>query len=318
MKMLVTGAGGFLGRNLVGLLSEACHEVLAVSSQPEQTLRSGWVRDVLGHVDELTTVVPTDELFTRDGVFEGVDVVINAGFPRALGGHDLARGLDFQAALFAAARDSGVGRVLNISSQSVYDSARSTAATEDDPIVLDTPYATAKYAVELLADAILSPIPTVHLRLSSLIGPGFDQRVVNKMVAAAIGGGELRVSGGDQVFDFMDVRDAARAVALMAEAPLLTRTEVLNVGANAAVTLLEIAETVARVLGQAFDLKVVVNVEAGSTAPRSSALQCDRLLDAYGFAPKCSREDTIRAIAFSTPSSIANPSSECAASNPRP
>lgn len=298
MRIMLTGAGGFLGRHLIGMLTAAGHHVIAVSSQPEAELRNAWVASSEQLRGELIEVVSTTDLFAvADDRFASLDVLVNAGFPRAATGPLLAQGLDFQARLFGEAAQAGVGRAVNISSQSVYDGERAVAAAEGDEAYLDTPYATAKYASEIIAEALLGDIPLVHLRLSSLIGPGFDQRLVNKMVLRALAGHDLQVAGGAQIFDFMDVRDAARAVALMCEAPLQGSPETVNIGSANPMTLLEIAECVVRVLHEDFAVDTVVNVEPAESAPRSSALDCRKLIEEYGFAVEYDLRSTIRAIA---------------------
>src|SRR5690606_2019047 len=131
---------------------------------------------------------------------------------------------------------------------SVYDSSRTSPALEGDPLVLDSAYATAKYAVELMIDQVCRSSAVVHLRLASLIGVGFEQRVVNKMHAGALRTGRLRAQRTGQILDFMDVRDAARAIATVVQIEAWHGTSILNVGSSSPHTLIEIATIVQQVL----------------------------------------------------------------------
>lgn len=283
-RVLVTGAGGFLGKHLVGELVGAGHKVIAVSSQDESAIRSTWAETSSGYRDDLVTVVCTDDLFELS--LTGCDIAVNAGFARVQQGIELAAGMDFQVRLLEKLHEDGVGRVVNVSSQSVYDPTRTVAAREGDPVCPTNPYATAKYAQELFADALLLNAEVMHLRLASLIGVGFDQRLVNKMVARAVETDQLTVTGGSQVFDFMDVRDAARAVALLSLAHMDASRDIVNVGSGQQHTLLQIAEAVSTALREERGSSVSVEVVESTAVSTSSALETSKLIQQYRFLPK--------------------------------
>lgn len=298
MRILVTGAGGFLGTTLVPLLTGASHEVVAVSSQPEAELRERWSFSGLEYCDDVVTTVRTDDLLGNADSLDDVDVVINAGFPRTQDAPSLAVGLEFQTRLFLTALEAGCRRVINVSSQSVYPAAREYPATEEHPLGNDSPYAAAKCAVEFAANALLRGSEVVHLRLASLIGVGFEQRFINKMVDQVLRGEDLSVNGGAQIFDFMDVRDAAAAVALMCTAPLTRSPEVVNVGSASPLSLGQIANQVVEVMADDFTRFSGVNIVPHAGPRHSSAMDCEKLVAEYGFVPKYTLKDTVRAVAL--------------------
>jgi dTDP-glucose 4,6-dehydratase len=291
-RILVTGAGGFLGRHLVGELTREGHQVVAVTSQPEETLRATWNHSTPEHRDNLVEVVGTGNVF--DYPMIDIDVVVNAGFARVQQGAELAKGMDFQYQLLRTLGEARVGRVINISSQSVYDPTRTIVAQETDQPSLTNPYATAKYAQELLAEAFLRTSELLHIRLASLIGVGFDQRLVNKMVTRARETQTISVVGGAQIFDFMDVRDAARAVALLCSVQLTQSPEVVNVGAGQPHSLLEIAECVVAVFREERGLHVELDYVSSESPIVSSELDCSRLSSIYEFQSSFSLRDTVR------------------------
>ena len=64
-----------------------------------------------------------------------------------------------------------------------------------------------------------------HYRIASLIGPGFDQRITNILIKNLINGIPLKVVDGAQVMGYMDVRDAANAIAAWEPVGVITSYE---------------------------------------------------------------------------------------------
>lgn len=300
MRIVVTGAGGFLGCHLVPRLADAGYEVIASSSQEPSHLRSQWATGRDGTDVESVAVVPPAKTTEIIGEAGPIDVLIHGAFPRNLGGSQLAGGLDYNADLFRAADAAGVRLVVNVSSQSVYDPKRMDAASESSPLVLGTPYATAKYATEVMATRICTRPRVVNARLASLIGIGFDQRVVNKMVARAADGHGLTVKGSDQAFGFMDVRDAANALIAVATGALRqdrgdqSPNDVVNIGVNGDVSLRSIALLVADIARQEIGTSVAVDESEAVNPTCTSALDVSKLATEYGFSAKISLEETVR------------------------
>ena len=275
--VMVTGAGGFLGRNLVAELASRGHAVYAVTSKSEGELGAS----------ELAAVVPNRDFEAIAELMDGADVLVNCAFPRNVDGYQLADGMDYLQRVFAIAGASQVGAVVNISSQSVYSQTRTEPAREDTPVCLESKYAVAKYASEQLLEAYCGDKPHTNIRLASLIGPGFDQRVVNKMVARALDCGQVAVSGENIVFDYMDVADAVCALACMVRAENSDWDPVYNLGSGQPESLLCLAELVVSSLrGHALDCELAESELLPSA--RSSALDAAAFERRFNWAPRLS------------------------------
>lgn len=300
MRVAITGATGLLGSALVThFASSQDFTVVALTSRTAEEAVAQWSAATCHDWDSRSVeVIETAARGVSDAVKSAgrLDWVVNCAFPRARGGLQLAAGLDYQQSLFAAAARSDVGAVLNMSSQSVYRDDRTEPADENAELDLDTPYATAKYAAELFAQSSLRGIPLIQGRLSSLIAPGFEQRVVNKLVRRAMSGDDLTITTPHVVFDFMDVRDAVGATAaILAQTPV-SGASVLNIGSGRPVSLGQIGETVAAVVRTDHRRDTSVAVSE-SDDRRSSALDCTLLRTRYGFEPLFTLTDTVRDIA---------------------
>lgn len=225
-KIIVTGAGGFLGSNLVDVLvrkEEYC--VYALSSQRHQLQQTNTMENIqYRHKDDIFS--EKGEQILNDAV------VVNCAFPRNTSGIELADGLRYIQRLFDKSVECGAKAVINISSQSVYSQTRENIATEATPIFLASPYAVGKYATELMLESACkrTGMPYTNLRMASLIGPGFSQRIVNRLVKQAIEGKKLQAVRNNQKYGFLDIEDAVRALIILLDTDAKQWKPVYNIG----------------------------------------------------------------------------------------
>lgn len=276
-KIVITGASGFLGRHLLKVLREEPGlQICALSSRPEELSEETGAQEIIFlHKDAVFG--PEAEEILRGAV------VIHCAYPRNSKGAEIADGLLYIRRVFEAAAEHHAAAVINISSQSVYPSDRAFPAKEDTPLSLENSYAVGKYAVELMLEGILSGTETAFtsLRMASLIGPGFDQRIVNRFVKQALESGAVTVRKNRQQFGFMDVLDAAEAIARIALSDPRKWERVYNIGPERSVTLTEIADTVASVTKESCGRNTTVTVTEGEESS-SSAVDASLFKAAFG------------------------------------
>ena len=292
MRVVVTGSGGFLGNELLKVLSD--YEDIAVVAMTRKPCVEAEGRFAPGR---LSIISPEGEAMSRK--IEGADVLVNCAFPRNVDGFDMANGLDYLSKLYSASAEAGVGGSINVSSQSVYSQRRASAAHEADPLCLESSYAVAKRASELLLDAACPDVPHTHIRLASLIGPGFNQRLTNKMMARALDGKELEIRDEGQQFGFMDVRDAALALALAVKSSPSSWRRVYNLGVDGSYSLKSIVDVINEILQEKTLTPCHVRVvPSGDGSPGlCSALSVKAFRDDFGWIPKYGLKDSLRAIA---------------------
>ncbi|NUL59902.1 NAD(P)-dependent oxidoreductase [Brevibacterium luteolum] len=282
MKVAVTGAGGFLGQRLLPQLVSHRHdvEVVAFSSQDPDTLYS---HDRIEYHDRKSA--------TDEETMSGNEVLVHCAFPRATDGEALAMGLAYNRDVFKAAVHARVTSIVNISSQSVYAINRATAATEDTVVVPAGPYGLAKYASEMMVQSLPEPIKTVSLRVANLVGPGFNQRVLNKMADNALNNGHIEVTSPDTVVDLMDARDAALAVVSIIGSRAWEAHDVINVGSGVPTSLETLAALVGAIVKQQTGHEVTVSTTARNPGSNSS-MGIQRLRSTTGFEARYSMKAT--------------------------
>lgn len=293
-KIVITGASGFLGSHLVERLKgDKRYEVYALSSCPDE------LREKIGgknisylHKDIFSS--STAPVILKDAV------IINCAYPRNSIGTAIANGLRYIQGVFESAVENGAVAIINISSQSVYSQQRTEAATEETTVCLESPYAVGKYAVELMLESICKGRKTAYtnLRMASLIGPGFDQRIVNRFVKQAYSGEVLQVVINDQHFGFLDIEDAVGAIISLIDREDIHWKTIYSVGTGKGYSVKEIADSIKRVfekLGLNFPgMDIKQDDKAGWTTVDYHQINMDT-----GFKPVCSLEKTIHKILIS-------------------
>jgi GDP-4-dehydro-6-deoxy-D-mannose reductase len=236
VKALITGAGGFVGRNLIAHLRECGDEVTALDREVDVTDADaiggaiGEVRpDAVYHLAALSHV---GESWTEPDEYLRVNTI---GTQQVV----------------SACRDAGVGKVLVVGSAEQYGTVRpeDCPIAESTPMQPHSPYATSKVAAEYVAlQAYLAEdVPTVRIRAFNHTGPFQSARFLVPALARRIADAErddrdeIAVGSLEPVRDITDVADVVRAYRLLAEFGV--PGQVYNVCSGTGVSVRKIAET---------------------------------------------------------------------------
>ncbi len=288
-KIIITGSGGFLGQTLLyRLADELQYEVIALTTRVEELKK---IFASCSHIKPTYT-----EIFLKQKLtFDKDDILVNCAFPRNGNGEQMADGLQYISRILSCAMQNCIGAVINISSQSVYSSARLEPATEQTGLDLETRYAVGKYATELLTNMICGSITHTNLRLASLIGPAFDERITNKFVAQALNGKDLHIIGGIQQFGFLDVLDAAEGLIAVLKSDPVNWQEVYNFGINKSYTITEIAACVCELSKTYCKKPIQFSIQADDVI-LNSTLDCNLFMKDFGWNPSWQLYDSIKRI----------------------
>jgi len=210
LKVLITGASGFIGRRLSQTLSESNHSVVGTGR----------------------TVPPSSENFPGKfiaadlqkesdcrSVSRDLDAIVHcAGKAGAWGrsGDYFRANVVATQQLLAAARANGVTRFINLSSPSIYFDYKDQFDLKEDqlPKSFSNAYASTKYEAEKLVSAAHGPhFWTLSLRPRGVIGAG-DRNWLPRIIAMRSRNRLVQVGDGKNIVDFTSVLNLADAVEL--------------------------------------------------------------------------------------------------------
>lgn len=285
MKIAITGAGGFLGRNILEILKNKDCEIYAFSSQ-EAALQKEYMGAENYNFLNVSEEIPYN-----------IDILLNCAFARNEDGEQMAIGLNYIKKVFCQCVEKEVSTVVNISSQSVYSQKREYSADEFSKLNLESKYAIGKYATELLLNTICQKINHTNIRMASLIGCGFDQRIVNKFINVALARKELSVLAGKQAYGYMDVRDAADALVTMCMDYKNAEhwSNIYNLGIKETYSLIEIATEVQKQVETKTGCKVKMKITE-QDAYINTELNSSLFYDTFNWYPKYTLKDTVEDI----------------------
>lgn len=259
MKVLVTGAGGFIGSHVVEALTAAGNEVRALV---RYNGRGDWGHlgacsiDCLQAVDVRQGDV-ADATLVRDLV-DGCDVVLHLaaliGIPYSYAAPGSYASTNILGTLnvLEACRAARTKRVVVTSTSEVYGTAQYAPIDEDHPLQAQSPYAATKIAADKLAESYYRSfdLPVVILRPFNTYGPRQSARaVIPTVIAQALSGcDEIRLGNLLPERDLTFVEDTAHAFVLAATAPDI-EGEVIHFGQGAAISVGDLAAKCLMIVG---------------------------------------------------------------------
>lgn len=249
-RFLVTGGGGFIGRHVVGLLSQkgAHVRVFELAGKADDLAGRPGVEVVAGDLVRPDDVARAAE--GVDGIFHMAVLALNPSTenPRRC----LEINVDGSFNVFEAAHRQGVKKVVFSSASSVYGDTLDVM-DESHPLMARTIYGASKIAGEALLRAMASACSYeyVTLRYMNVYGPFMGFGLVDSVLKRIASGQAPVVHGdGSQSFDFVYVGDVAGATVRAMQADVTD--EVFNVGSGEEKTVRDVVFTLLELTGSPF------------------------------------------------------------------
>jgi dTDP-glucose 4,6-dehydratase len=236
MKVLVTGAAGFIGSTFVRVVLERGGDEVVVLDKLTYAGRRENLQDVADRIEFVEGAIEDRDVVARaiQGCTHVVNFAAESHVDRSIADQDaFARAhVIGTSVLLDAARERGVRRYLQVSTDEVYGSIERGSFTETSPLNPSSPYSATKAAGDLLVSAHVHTygIEAVICRGSNNYGPRqYPEKLIPLCVLNALAGDPLPVYGdGHQIRNWLYVEDFARAIDLVLRQGL--PGEVYNVG----------------------------------------------------------------------------------------
>jgi len=280
-KVLVTGAGGFVGSHLTERLVAEGADIRVLLRYNSQG-RRGWLEESPAEVQKRIQVIwgdLKDPEAVRQAV-RGVQIVFHLGALIAIPFSYQNPTDFFQTNVMGtlhvanACREFNVERLVHTSTSEVYGTAQQVPMTEEHPQTAQSPYSASKIGADRIVESfILSyDLPAVILRPFNTYGPRQSERaVIPTIVRQVLFDDRLKLGSLSPTRDFTFVGDTAAA---FGEAGLAAglRGQTVHFGTGVEISIKDVAETVMRLAGR----ELAIEQEDIRIRPESS--EVDRLL----------------------------------------
>lgn len=279
MKLLITGADGFIGSHLTEALVRGGHEVRAFVFY--NSFNSwGWLDHCSEDVKGKFEVFPGD---IRDphGVrtaMKGCEAVLHLAaliaIPYSYHSPDTYVDTNVKGTLnvLQAAHNLDVKRVIHTSTSEVYGTARFVPITEEHPLQGQSPYSATKIAADQMAYSFYASfgLPVVIARPFNTYGPRQSARAVIPTIITQIAGGcrQVKLGAVSPTRDFNFVQDTVAGFVAMLNSDR-GLGEVINFGSNFEIS---IGDT-ARLIAETMHADVEIVTDEARLRPKNSEVE---------------------------------------------
>lgn len=305
MRVLVTGAAGFIGSHLTEALAADGIQVRALVRYGSQS-SWGWLEHLSAPARDSLEIISGDlrDSECMNKAARGCEIIYHLGAlisipysyesPRSyidvnvIGTHNVLQ----------AAREAGVQRVVVTSTSEVYGSAQSVPMTEEHRLHPQSPYAASKVAADQLALSFHRSfgLPVTVFRPFNTFGPRQSARAIVPTIITQLlsSGGKLKLGSLTPTRDLTFVEDTVAAFRAVAQSPRSVG-EVIHAGSGGEVSI----GNLVKLLSEITEVQAVVETDEQRVRPQQSEVTrlwaCnDKMNSLTGWQPKYRGLDGMR------------------------
>jgi len=290
LRILVTGASGFVGKSLTEYLRMRGHEIVTL--------------DVWGEVDYTVDVLDFERLsmaISRARPEALVHLAAIVGIPRSIEDPHTCFRVNVQGTLNAveAARRAGGPRFIYLSSANVYGLPEKLPVTEDARLNPRSPYDHSKVAAEFVLWSYYKShgIPVVVFRPWRLFGEHDQTSVVHRFVDACLKNEPLTLYNfGRDTTDPTHVNNLCHAVELSLENPVAVG-EAFNIGMGREVSIRDLAEKIRELTRSRSELFLLPPRSEVEREPMRSYPSIEKVRRILGYEPIVGLEEGLERVA---------------------
>lgn len=303
-RVLVTGAGGFIGSRLVEILMRSGAQVRAFvryNSRGDAGLLRTLSPFVLGGIE----IIPGD-LRDEDAVrkaVNGCELVFHLGalisipysylHPAEVASTNVMGTMN----VLLACRDLGVERLVHTSTSEVYGTARVAPISESHPLQGQSPYSASKIGADKLAESFYCAydLPVITVRPFNTYGPAQSARaVIPTIITQALTRDTIHLGNLDSTRDFTYVDDTVDGFLRAAESTT-GLGEVFNLGTGEEIRIGDLAEKVIAMV----DRDVKIETQSERLRPEKSEVMRlisdnSRAREVLGWKPEVSLDEGLK------------------------
>ena len=303
-KVLVTGAGGFIGSHLIERLIDLGADVKGFV---RYNSRNDWgLLEIIPPQKLDSLQIVSGDLQDFDAVFSAVrdvDVIFHLGSlisipysyirPRDTIENNILSTLN----ILTAARDLGVEKVVHTSSSEVYGTALYVPIDEKHPLQGQSPYSASKIGADKIVESFYCSfdLPVATIRPFNTYGPRQSARaIIPTIITQAIDQEKIKLGSLFPTRDYTFVKDTVNGFIRTAESKS-SIGEVINIGSNFEISMGDLAQRISSLLNK----DIMIMQDSSRVRPLKSEVKrlwCDnakakRLL---GWEPQVSLDEGLK------------------------
>lgn len=288
--ILVTGANGILAQKMISQLQLNSNIYIYASTRDISKIQP--ILDNVKYIDN-------HELFKTE-VLRNIDTVLHCAFSRSGASEELYESFNFFKTILTKSLEFNVKEFINISSQSVYGIKRSNPSKySDDPNPQDC-YALTKVFCEEFGDFVTrnQSIKYTNIRLASLVGKEYKDRVINKMIEYSIKQNTISVQNDKNILGYLDIDDAVSGIySFIINSNSKNWDSIYNLGGkfDSCETILDIAELIQKQCNK-YGVQIVLNVTEQEQADKLCWLDSETFYDMAKWKPSITLDISIERI----------------------
>jgi len=304
MKILITGADGFIGSHLTELLVKEGYNVRALS-QYNSFNNWGWLEDIDCRNDlEVLSGDIRDPHYCKH-ITKDIDIVFHLAaliaIPYSYVAPDSYVDTNIKGTLniCQASMENGVKRVIHTSTSEVYGTAQYVPIDEKHPLQAQSPYSASKIAADAMAMSFFNAfnLPLTIARPFNTYGPRQSARAVIPTIISQIANGKKQIKLGDvsPTRDFNYVADTCSGFLALARCDKAIG-ETVNIGSNFEISVGETLNLIRELMNS--DVEFITDGQR--IRPEKSEvfrLWCDnsKIRDLTGFEPQYTIREGLKA-----------------------
>ena len=302
MKVLVTGAEGFIGSHLTELLLKKNYDVTALA-QYNSFNDLGWLERISKEDNKRLNIISGDirDPFFCHNLTKDVEIVFHLAALIAIPFSYLAPESYFETNakgtlnICDSCVKNNVQRLIVTSTSEVYGTAEYVPIDENHPLNAQSPYSASKIAADAISTSFFNSfdLPVTIARPFNTFGPRQSARaIIPNIISQILSDNEfLKVGDTSPTRDFTFVQDTCQAFLEIANSKK-TIGETINIGTNVEISINDLITLIKDITGSNIQIKQ----EEKRKRPKKSEvfrLVCDstKLKELTGFNPDTSLKD---------------------------
>jgi len=264
-RVLVTGAGGFIGSHLTERLVAQGAEVrvfVRYNSRGDIGMLSLLPSNISGNLD----IVAGDlrDLTAVRAATDGIDYIFHLGALIAIPysylhpADVIETNIIGTMNILLAAREAGTKRIVHTSTSEVYGTALTVPIDESHPLQGQSPYSASKIGADKIAESFYCSynLPVVTVRPFNTFGPRQSTRaVIPTIITQALNNSVVNLGNLDARRDLTYVSDTVDGFIKAAEAPNV-EGETFNLGTGSEIRIGDLAQEIISLVGKPVEIMV--------------------------------------------------------------